>query len=189
MICGSKSTASYCRTSYSKGYYDLKVLVAGHCFLYRLDWCQNRFFTSLVVLECPETRNSAVCLATSKEKERNRLECKCNVPLLRAYPVGHFRSEPRTKTAHASDQTCLGPNGPCLGPNPQASDQHTSDQCSMPQSNGAMAQNSRGPLRPKRHILVPLCFGTLFLIVFIILSLSIVVAYYCLPITIYSPLY
>ena len=60
----------------------------------------------------------------------------CNVPLLRAYPVGHFRSEPQTKTAHASDQTCLGPNGPCLGPNLHASDQHASDQCSMPRSNG-----------------------------------------------------
>ena len=106
----------------------------------------------------------------------------CNVPLLRAYPVGHFCSEPWTKMAHASDQTCLGPN-------PHASDQHASDQCPMPrtmcpmpQSNvpwsnaclRAMARNSHGPLRPKRHILVPLCFGALFLviIVFIILSLS-----------------
>ena len=112
----------------------------------------------------------------------------CNVPLLRAYSVGHFRSEPRTKTAHASDQTCLGLN-------PHASDQIPMPQTNTPRTNapclGAMARNSHGPLRPKRHILVPLCFGTLSLviIVFIILSLSIVVAYYCLPITIYSPLY
>jgi len=112
----------------------------------------------------------------------------CNVPLLRAYPVGHFRSEPRTKTAHASDQTCLGLN-------PHASDQIPMPQTNTPRTNapclGAMARNSHGPLRPKRHILVPLCFGTLSLviIVFIILSLSIVVAYYCLSITIYSPLY
>jgi len=119
----------------------------------------------------------------------NEFQGQCNVLLLRAYPMGHFRSEPRTKTAHASDQTCLRPNGPCLRPNPHASDQHASDQCPMPQtmclmprsnvpwSNaclGAMARNSCGPLRPKRHILVPLCFSTLFLviIVFIILSLS-----------------
>jgi len=39
---------------------------------------------------------------------------------------------------------------------------------------GAMARNSRGPFRPKRHLIVPLCLGTLFLviIVFIVLSLS-----------------
>ena len=39
---------------------------------------------------------------------------------------------------------------------------------------GAMARNSRGLFRPKRHLIVPLCLGTLFLviIVFIVLSLS-----------------
>jgi len=66
---------------------------------------------------------------------------QCNVPLLRAYPMGHSRSEPRTKTAHASDQTA-----PCLGPNPHASDQHASDQCSMPRSN---VPRSNGPKFPR----------------------------------------
>ena len=78
---------------------------------------------------------------------------------------------PIPQTKHASDQTAPCPGAMCLR---------------------AMARNSHSPLRPKRHILVPLCFSTLFLviIVFIILSLSIVIAYYCLPITtIYSPLY
>jgi len=39
---------------------------------------------------------------------------------------------------------------------------------------GVMIRNSRGPFRPKRHLIVPLCLGTLFLviIVFIVLSLS-----------------
>jgi len=103
----------------------------------------------------------------------------CNVPLLQAYPMGHFHSEPWTK--HASDQI----------PMPRTNMPWTNAPCLRAMCLGAMAQNPRGPLRPKRHILVPLCFGTLFLviIVFIILSLSIVVAYYCLPNTIYSPLY
>jgi len=49
---------------------------------------------------------------------------------------------------------------------------------SEPRSNspclGVMTRNSHGPFRPKRHLIVPLCLGTLFLviIVFIVLSLS-----------------
>ena len=73
----------------------------------------------------------------------------CNVPLLRAYSVGHFRSEPRTKTAHASDQI----------PMPQTNTPRTNAPCL-----GAIARNSRGPLRPKMHVIVPLCLGTLSLV-------------------------
>jgi len=103
----------------------------------------------------------------------------CNVPLLRAYSVGHFRSEPRTKTAHASDQTCLGPN-------PHASDQHASEQCASEQWPEIPAVRF-GP----KGISLSHCASAHYSL----LSLSslsypcpIVVVYYCLSITIYSPL-
>ena len=73
--------------------------------------------------------------------------------------MNHFHSEPQTKMAHALDQI----------PMPQTNMPWTNAPCLR-----AMAQNFHGLLQPKRHILVPLCFSTLFLviIVFIILSLS-----------------
>jgi len=54
----------------------------------------------------------------------------CNVLLPQAYPMDHFRSEPRTKrpmprTKHASDQNGPMPRtkSPCLGPMLHASEQ------------------------------------------------------------------
>ena len=105
--------------------------------------------------------------------------------------LGPKRPMPRTK--HASDQF----------PMPRTKRPHASDQIPMPRTNtprtnapclgamclGAMARNSRGPLRKGTSL--SHCASAHYSL----LSLSslshpcpIVVVYYCLPITIYSPL-
>jgi len=140
---------------------------------------QNQFMWNYRLEILEQLAHIVTSLSNLSTESSNKWDC--NVLLLRAYPMGHPRSEPQTKTAHASDQI----------PMPRTNTPRTNAPCLGAMCLGAMARNSHGPLQPKRHVLVPLCFGTLFLviIVFIILSLSIVVAYYCLPITIYSPLY